>query len=57
MRLLIAALKNNAMEHCENNNEQKITFDQTPNSANDITNDRIEMYNNNYSLGKDKIDI
>ena len=57
MRLLIAALKNNAMEHCENNNEQKITFDPTPNSANDITNDRIEMYNNNYSLGKDKIDI
>ena len=57
MRLLIAGLKNNAMEHGENKYEQKITCHSSPNSANDITNDRIELHNKNNSLGKDKIDI
>ena len=34
-----------------------ITLDPSPSRANDITSDRIERYNNNSSLGKDKNDI
>ena len=70
IKLLTTTLTNNAMEHCESNYEQKIIFADaffytftwtifapSPNSANDINNDRKEMWNNNNSLGKVKIDV